>query len=269
MLHFSISGESITNFIRERCLDGCPRHAFDVFSTLIPEEGHGLDLLKVFRDLITGAQTFDGVNELFLKEGSGKNITEDILHVFRRSIRDQVDERDVNEDDEFDAKAYNLQVEKDEAKRKLEFNFFLEKMGLSLTQVEDLYLKSRHSEDFSHPHGGWVTPQGYFIPVPSMSHEEVFFDLRDKGYTFAQTVTEVEQKWVRISSDTIASFMKDMSITSRIGQHYQMNFSARQKLTLEKIIIARNLLKEGEIMDVYGFGQVVMENGRCKFFRSR
>lgn len=266
-LNFSVSGDYLTDFIRTRCLEGSPRHAFEIFTCIMPPEGHSINLQELFQNLIKGTQAFEGTNDLFLTTGSGEDLTESVLHNFRRAKRQYAEV--IKTDDDFDPEEYNDQVDKEEKVRMEELSFFMEKMNLSFNQVEDIYLKSKHSEDFGHANGGWVTPQGYFIPVPFQNHEEVFYNLRENGYTFTETVAEIEQKWIRISNNTIADFMKDTIIRGQSPYSFQLNPTARQRMTLEKIILARQLLKEGESLEIYGFGEVILENGRCKFLKKR
>jgi predicted HicB family RNase H-like nuclease len=266
-LNFSVSGEYLTDFIRTRCLEGKPRHAFEVFRCIMPPEGHQINLMELFQSLIKGTQAFQGTNDLSLTTGSGQDLTSDVLHNLRHQKREYADV--YSQDDEFDAQEYNDQVDKDETERMAEFNFFCEQMNLSLSQVEDIYLKTKHSDNYAHPQGGWVTPQGYFIPVPFQNHEEVFHNLRDEGYTFHKDVSEVEQKWIRISNDSIADFMKSTAIRPQSPYTFNLSLSAKQRLTLEKIIIARGLLQEGQSLEIYGFGEVFLENGHCKFIKRR
>lgn len=267
-LNFSVSGEYISDFIRTRCLEGAPRHAYEIFLCIMPPEGPQINLQELFQNIIKGTQVFQGMNDLFLTEGSVQNVTNDVLHNFRKEKLEYADTFG-GDDDEFDARAYNQKVDQAEKLRLEEFNFFCEKMNLSLNQVEDIYLASKHSNNYAHPQGGWVTSQGYFITVPFQNHEEVFHDLRDQGYTFHKDVAEVEQKWIRISNNSIADFMKDTAIRAQSPYAFNMNLSAKQRLTLEKIIMARDLLKEGQSLEIYGFGEVFLENGHCKFIKRR
>lgn len=246
IVNFKVSGEYLTEQIRNCCLEMYPRNGYETLLSITPKSHSQIETQTLFQKIIQGEQIFTGANELTLNPGLGLNISNDVLHNFRIAKVKSQDPELMNE-----------------------FNFFCNQMGLSLTQVEDIYLKTKHSENYGHLQGGWITAQGYFIPVPCQNHEEVFYDLQAQGYTFTSDLNQIEQSWIRISNNAIASFMKDSASKSLSSYVFQLNLTVRQRITLEKIILVRGLLQEGERLELYGFGDVVLEKNRCKFLKRR
>lgn len=264
-LHFQIKGNYITEFIRNLCLEGNPIHAWKVFSTITEDE-------EIFRSIVKGEKSFSGTNEFRLKPSKRKSVVEDTFLTLQRGKRSQIEqdrfsfssdfrEEDEEEFEEFDTKSYNENIEREEIKRTEQINFFAAKMNLTLAQVEDMLLKTRASEQYDHPYGGWITEKGHFLPVDYCQHDNYFYSLVEAGVVFSREVGEIERRWVRVSTDL--NVMRGMNLAA-----YHFNMTPKQKITVEKILKARSALtREGQEIMVLGYGRIYLEDGQIKFER--
>lgn len=269
LIHFSVHGDFITDKIRDFCLEGNPIHAWKVFSTLTTD-------IEIFKSIIKGEKGFSGVDTFRLKKSKRVGITGDVLNVIRWAKQEEFKEdmfsralaSDAGEDEgcdgnDFNPDSYNKKVRESEKTRMAQLTFFAEKMGLSFTQIEDMYLKTLSSETYTHPHGGWITEKGYFIPVDFCQHDNYLYKLFDEGYVFEREVANIERRWARVSTDL--EMIKAMNL-----HIWEFNPTAKQKITIEKILKARNVLKEeGDSIPVQGYGMVYLESGQIKFSKDQ
>lgn len=279
-LHFVLHGSTITSSIRNFCLDGNPSKAWSVFASLTPSETAAESAVEIFRNIIKGTQAFEGTSDLSLitptppndaklvntTRDPSFNLTLDIIHNIRRAKKEEIGPSifsrflaDTNQDEgdfeegmsESEIKERNEQICKDEESRLKELNFFLSKMNITPSQAEEMMLKDHASENYANKDGGWVTDRGQYITVEHEQHENTLDALITKGYILTGSgIRDMETKWVRVTKNEHNSERMLMRLAGAD------TLTAKQKMTIEKIIRAMNLLKEGGmslyILSAYG-----------------
>lgn len=275
-LSFSIHGDFLSDHIRDLVAEGSIQKAWNTFTTIT-------DDVNIFRDLIKGRKTFEGVNELTLESCKKEDLISKSLSAIASSLYkekaylEKLEEElhtplsqvkgiySHTEDDEdgyemslgeyLDLKNRDMKNSQEKIRvleEELEvfqrlFNVSHDDIVLSVLQgYEDKKLSSQY---------GWITEKGWFLPVPFAGHDQFIYDFNEK-MNCAFEIKDLEKRWVRVT----------MSMDGTRGiSAFNFTLKPKQALTLEKWMIKNDVVKDGGSFSIWGYGFAERTGNSIKF----
>jgi hypothetical protein len=289
-VNFKVEGKYITKRIRESALDPNISHAWNILKSLVPNEDFNKkDFVPLFKDILKGTKEFIGLNNLELIECENDNLVEQIEKNISRQNIEYNKERFHRLD--LECPECNS-LWREEHLENLNTNNLIagEEIPLGVCQEckSNIYIKNKNERDFFNKENelenyskifelsdfdknriklldynckinnecGWIDENGFFFKVNYEGHQSFLTQLSQELFSEEFNVTEIEKRWIRVSSSL---FFKGRILTSK------------QKGTLTKYIWANKakIFDSTNSIHIHGFGQAELkDNGTISIKRN-
>ncbi len=110
----------------------------------------------------------------------------------------------------------------------------------------------------SMPHG-WIDQRGLYYPCDYLGHMNAMDEIQELGCNPDDSYQQVEEKWVKVTT-----FMDGEAVLLTL----QTRLTARQKITIEKLIVKHDLFnKKTNKWFMVADQNIVLEDGKVRFYK--